>query len=306
MKSFSTLASVAAVLASTISAAPLDTRQAALTDADILQFALTLEHLENTFYVDALMKMPESEFLAAGFSSAYYNNLKYIAHDEEAHVELLTAGLTAAGAKPVAACTYKFPYTDPKSFVALASILEGVGSSAYLGAAPAIASKAYLAIAGSILGTEQVHTSVQRFNLGMVAPANPYLTPLGPNEVYTLAAEFITACPSSNVALPFKAFPALTATQGIPAAPGIPFTYTATMAMPSTFFVTYISGLDTISMPATVSGGMISSMIPMTAQGQTYVVLTSSNVTSITDSAVLAGPAIIEVTPPAPEFAIAP
>ena len=69
--------------------------------------------------------MPESEFLAAGFSSAYYNNLKYIAHDEEQHVELLTSALTAAGAMPVAACTYKFPYTNPQSFVTLASVLEG-------------------------------------------------------------------------------------------------------------------------------------------------------------------------------------
>ena len=69
--------------------------------------------------------MPESDFLAAGFSSEYYSNLKYIAHDEESHVELLTSALTAAGAKPVAACEYDFPYTDPKSFVTLASILEG-------------------------------------------------------------------------------------------------------------------------------------------------------------------------------------
>ena len=69
--------------------------------------------------------MPESEFLAAGFTSAYYSNLKYIAHDEESHVELLTSALTAAGAKPVAACEYDFPYTDPKTFVSLASILEG-------------------------------------------------------------------------------------------------------------------------------------------------------------------------------------
>ena len=87
--------------------------------------ALQLEHLENTFYKGAISTMPESEFLAAGFSSAYYNNLKYIAHDEEQHVMLLTSALAAAGAMPVAACSYKFPYTDPKSFVTLASILEG-------------------------------------------------------------------------------------------------------------------------------------------------------------------------------------
>ena len=69
--------------------------------------------------------MPEQMFLDAGFTSEYYNNLKFIVHDEEQHVELLTSALTTAGAMPVAACEYDFPYTDPHSFVTLASVLEG-------------------------------------------------------------------------------------------------------------------------------------------------------------------------------------
>ncbi|MCJ1413769.1 hypothetical protein MMC32_000094 [Xylographa parallela] len=286
-------------------AAPIAERQTAITDADILQYALTLEHLENVFYKGALSTMPESDFLAAGFSSAYYNNLKYISHDEEQHVELLTSALAAAGATPVAACTYKFPYTDPKSFVTLASILEGVGTSAYLGGAPLIASKTYLGVAGSILVTESIHTSLQRFNLGEVAPANPYGTALGLNPVYTLAAEFIVSCPSTNAALPVMAFPALTATQGIPAAPDMTFTFTTTTSMPSTFFVTFVSGLSTTSVAGSMMGSMIVATIPETAMGQTYVFITNANVTSsIMDSMILNGPAILEVTPPAPTFNI--
>jgi len=294
----------AAALASVAVAAPVDKRQAGITDADILQYALTLEHLENVFYKEALSKYPRQQWLDAGFTSAYYDNLKYIAHDEESHVVALTAALTAAGATPVAACEYSFPYTDPKSFVALSSALEGVGTSAYLGGAPLIQSKEYLGVAGSILVTEALHTSLQRFNLGQVAPANPYGTALGVNPVYTLAAAFIKSCPKSNAALPVKAFPALTAVQGQPTAPGISFQFMAPEQAPTgQFFVTFISGLATTSMPATLEGGRITTTIAPTSEGQTYAILTNANVTSaLTDAQVIAGPAILEVTPNSPTF----
>ena len=125
MRSFSSIATL--LLASTTLAHPVEKRQAAVTDVDILQYALTLEHLENVFYKGAVSTMSEQDFVDAGFSAAYYQNLLYITFDEEQHVELLTSSLSKAGAAPVAACTYDFPYTDPKSFVTLASVLEGVG-----------------------------------------------------------------------------------------------------------------------------------------------------------------------------------
>ncbi|MCJ1369636.1 hypothetical protein MMC20_000848 [Loxospora ochrophaea] len=296
---------VAAAFVSSALAAPMVVERQGITDVDVLQYALTLEHLENVFYKGAIEKFPESAFLAANFSSAYYNNLKYIVHDEEQHVELLTSALTAAGATPVAACQYSFPYTDPKSFVTLSSVLEGVGVSAYLGGAGLITSKAYLSVAASILVTEALHTAVQRYNGGEIAPASPYGTALSLNPVYTLAASFITSCPSTNAALPVQAFPALTATQGIPAAPGITFTFSVAKALPSSYFVTFVSGLAITSVTPSMQGSMISAVIPATAMGQTYAFITNANVTgTLMDSMVLFGPAILEVTPPSPTFDI--
>ena len=80
MKFFAT-----ALLASTVLAAPVEKR--AVTDADILQYALTLEHLENVFYKGALSTMPRQMWLDAGFSSEYYDNLKYVSSNDCKKIE---------------------------------------------------------------------------------------------------------------------------------------------------------------------------------------------------------------------------
>ena len=189
-------------------AAPIEERQANI-DVTILQFALTLEHLENVFYKEALGNLTQQDFINAGFSATYFNNIKFIASDEEQHVLFLQNAITAAGYAPVAACSYNFQFTDVRSFITLSSVLEGVGTSAYLGAAGLITSKDILTAAGSILVTEALHTSMQRGAIGEVPMANPYGTPLDPMSVFTLAASFIVACPSTNPPLPFTAFPSL-------------------------------------------------------------------------------------------------
>jgi Ferritin-like domain len=142
-----------------------------------------LEHLENTFCKQALSTMPLSAFTAANFSASFYDQIKYITHDEEGHVLYLEAGLKAAGAQPVAACNYSFPMTTPRQFIQLASVVEGLGVSAYLGAAPAIANKAYLTAAGSILVTEALHQGAHRDAVGEIPVANVFGTPLGLNAV---------------------------------------------------------------------------------------------------------------------------
>jgi hypothetical protein len=93
--------------------------------ADILNYALTLEHLEDTFYRQGLANFSASDFSKAGFSSLFYDNIQTVASDERTHVQFLTSALTAAGAKPVAECKYNFGVTDVKGFVMLASVLEG-------------------------------------------------------------------------------------------------------------------------------------------------------------------------------------
>jgi hypothetical protein len=211
MKSF-TFGAISTLFAGLTLAHPvnLQARQLSSVDVTILQFALTLEHLETEFYRQALSSFSVQSFLDAGFDEAFFLNLQFIAADEIAHVQLLQTAIATAGAIPVAPCQYNFGFgSDVKTFVTISAILESIGSSAYLGAAPFVTSPDILSVAASIMVTEALHTSLQRTSLGAIGAADPFGTPLGPNAVFSLAAQFITSCPPSNPPLPFAAFPSL-------------------------------------------------------------------------------------------------
>ncbi|KAL1853294.1 hypothetical protein Plec18170_005290 [Paecilomyces lecythidis] len=308
MKFSSSRAVLTALLASGAFSAPasLQTRQDGITDLDVLQFALTLEHLENVFYKTALKSFSETDFLAAGVSSATFEQMLFVAHDEEAHVQFLEQSISAAGGQPVAACEYNFPFTDVSSFVSLASVLEGVGVSAYLGGAPVISSKDILAAAGAILVAEGLHQSVIRSALFEVASANIAGTAATPNSIFTIASAFIKSCPESNPPLPFKAFPTLQMAgdqKMAEAGQTATLTVDPSAQLGDQTFVTFVSGLDTVSVQAEVAEGSVSAVIPPEAQGQTFVMLTNSKISgTVSDGAVVAGPAVMEVLPPAPKL----
>ncbi|KAM3511819.1 hypothetical protein MY11210_004510 [Beauveria gryllotalpidicola] len=300
---FSQATIAAVVAAGFVSAAPTIEKRAGITDADILQYALTLEHLEDTFYRDGLAKYSEQDFNSAGFDSKVYNNIKTIASDEAAHVDFLTKGLKAAGANPTAACTYEFGYKDVKSFLATASILEGVGVSAYLGAAADIMSKAYLTAAGSILTVESRHSSYIRASLDQKPFPQAFDTPLSYNEVYSLASGFITSCPETNPALPVKAFPAVAvaADTKMPIKAGDEIVlqtpgYQLKGANSDTkIYAAFIAVTGPVFADATPVDGGFKVQIPEGFAGQTYAVLTSCK-DAVNDDTIAAGPAIVEIS----------
>jgi hypothetical protein len=294
----STIFSIAA-LAAVSTASPIK-RADGPSDADILNYALTLEHLENTFYRDALAQYSVEDFKAANFSEEAYNRIKTISADEATHVEFLTGALSAAGAKPVEACTYDFGYKDVASFLATASVLEGVGVSAYLGAAADIMSKTYLTAAGSILTVEARHSAYVRNTIGASPFPAPFDNPLSLNEVYTLAAQFIKSCPETNAPLPVKAFPVLAAS----ASDGSMMVKAGSKVMLSTtgykvdgkVYAAFITVTGPVFVDAMEVEGGFEVVVPeMGIAGQSYVVLTSCN-TAATDDTIIAGPAVVEVS----------
>lgn len=126
------------------------------SDVAILQYALTLEHLETAFYARAMMH----------FNTGYLGNLVRTIHSDEAqHVAGLTAALKANGAKPVGkAPSYKFgnAFANRHSFLTFAALLEDTGVKAYLGQAGNIKTPAILLTAASIVTVEARHTGAVR------------------------------------------------------------------------------------------------------------------------------------------------
>ncbi|KAK5993457.1 Protein rds1-like protein [Cladobotryum mycophilum] len=179
-----------------------------LSDFDILQFALTLENLEESFYRQGFAKFPDADFKALGLNDQQLKDLKQIGFTESQHVSLLQSSLAMAGIQPVRACEYNFGFTDAASMVKTAAVLENVGVSAYLGAAPLLADPAILGTAGSILTIEARHQSSIRIFSGQLAVPQAFDTPLGPKAVFSLAAPFISSCPDGSN-LKIEAFPAL-------------------------------------------------------------------------------------------------
>ncbi|KAL1310618.1 hypothetical protein AAFC00_000890 [Neodothiora populina] len=270
-------------------------------DGVILNYALTLEHLEAAFYAQGLQNFTEAEFCRAGFSDPqFYKNLQEIARDEATHVSFLTTALQAAGVAPVAACTYNFGALTPQTFLQTSSILEGVGVSAYLGAAANITNKAYLTAAASILTVEARHDAFVRGLLKQSPFPQPFDTPLDFNEVYSLAAPFIVSCPESNPALPVKAFPALTVATGMPSVQGASITYKVSNAtLPAgQLYIAFPLVTGAVFEPVTRNAdGTLMAQIPSGANGpagEVFAILTSSN-TTLGDDNTVAGPAVLEV-----------
>lgn len=164
--------------------------QAAVTDPDILNFALNLEYLEAEFYLIAAFgrRLAASDTTGTGTLGAVKGGKKVdfksdlikgyaqeIANDEEAHVKFLRSALgassvarpdinlntsftAAARAAGLIKNNQKFDaYENENNFLLAAFIFEDVGVTAYKGAARLISDKDILEAAAGLLAVEAYH-----------------------------------------------------------------------------------------------------------------------------------------------------
>ena len=164
------------------------------TPVDVLNYALTLEHLEHAFYRDGLEAFSAEDFTAAGYAANVYEWFGIIRDHEMAHVETITKVITDLGGEPVAEAEYDFGYSDLAGFVGVAQVLENTGVSAYQGAAQFLIDEDELLTAAlTIHGVEARHAAYLNGLQGespFPEAVNPTLTP---DEVLAAAGPFIVS-----------------------------------------------------------------------------------------------------------------
>jgi hypothetical protein len=107
--------------------------------------------------------------------------------------------------------------------------------------------------------------------------------------VYTLASAFITGCPSTNPALPVKAYPALATTGTVIAGGNIGLSYTQTNG---TLYAVFLNGLSSTVVPLNSTTTQVT--IPASLRGYAYVFI-STDATGADLTQTVAGPTILDL-----------
>ena len=161
----------------------------------VLNFALTLELLESTFYN---MGVAATGLVADG------TYISQIQKDENNHVNFLTSAISAAGGTPVTAADFEYldftggankgngpfkdVFTNYQTFLAVAETFEDTGVRAYKGQAPnLLGNQTYLTAALDIHAVEARHASAIRYLRQSKYKANitPWITSFGSSNVDT-------------------------------------------------------------------------------------------------------------------------
>jgi rubrerythrin len=188
-------AALALSLGSALSMRQLASAQELKSDLDVLNYALTLEHLEAAFYRDGLAAIGSGAFGDDSRGGSIDDAFAAIRDHEAEHVTTLTKVITDLGGSPVEAATYDFgdAFSDATTFMQTAMALENTGVSAYDGAAQFLSDPDLLTAAGSIVAVEARHASYLNLLNGEVPFPAPFETPLSPEDVLKIAKPFFVS-----------------------------------------------------------------------------------------------------------------
>ena len=156
-------------------------------DLEIVQYALTLEHLETDFY---------NAVIDAGVitDKALAETAKLIRDNEQEHVDALTGTVKKLGGTPQRPKTNFDAVIEggPKMVLETAATVENLGAAAYLGQAGRIKSKEILAAALAIHSIEARHAAALNRVVGKtIVPDGAFAKPASMEEVLPKVKPFL-------------------------------------------------------------------------------------------------------------------
>ena len=156
-------------------------------DLEIVQYALTLEHLETDFYNAVIDSGVVTDMALA-------ETAKMIRDNEQEHVDALTATVKKLGGKPVRPKTNFDAVLEggEKMVLETAATVENLGAAAYLGQAGRIMSKEILAAALAIHSVEGRHAAALNTVVGKtIVPDGAFAKPASMAEVLPKVKPFL-------------------------------------------------------------------------------------------------------------------
>ena len=156
-------------------------------DLEIVQYALTLEHLETDFY-NAVLDSGVVKNRKLGETA------KLIRDAEQAHVDTLTGVIKDLGGTPKRPKTNFDAVLDggERKVLVTAAAVENLGAAAYLGQAPMIKSKDILAAALSIHSVEARHAAALNAVVGKsIVPDGAFAKPASMEAVLPKVMPFL-------------------------------------------------------------------------------------------------------------------
>ena len=158
-------------------------------DLDILDFALTIEHLQAALYREGLDRFDEMAFAKGRQPDTLRPDLIAIRDQEAAHAETLAEAIGDRGGNPAPPRTYDFGYDDLDGFLEVAAELENIAVAAYADATMAIDNRRLLRTALGIHRVEARHAAYLNAAIGHPPFPDAIDAPLNREEALALIAE---------------------------------------------------------------------------------------------------------------------